>query len=967
MQFSWRGLAVCLAMLALVGLNQPGRADVQGLPFINWYPPQVYEAGTQNWAITQGLDGLMYFGNDSRVLVFDGSRWEQIPILPGLAVRSLATADDGRILVGTQGDFGYLHRTSDGSHHYRSLLDRLPTSAPDFTDVWQVLVNGPTWYFSSPQALFILDAERAAIIAHGEQRAAGSFLVGGQIYTELADGLARLGPEYYETLPGAEPGLGIFALLPAADGRFLVGTRADGLHLLDPAEGSLAAVADEAGEWLAEHHIYHGTVLADGRHAFATLRGGLLILDLASEAFEIIDRARGLPDVRVRHIYNDSDGGLWLALDSGLARLEPQSVISRWDERSGLDGPALSLLRFNGRLYAGTTLGLFMLAEDGFHVVPGIDSEVWDLHEQTFPDGSRRLLAATSYGIHELVENEARLLSEPYLSTSLASVSGQPGRLWVGTYDLGLGYIELAEEVQRTRFTDIRTPVRQLTVDGQDMLWLSSWMDGVFHIDPLSAATLWQFPSADSGLETTGLSVLMNERFQLISSRDQIWQWLGNEATVSRDDLRPMLTEPRSGSERLVESEPGLVWSIATDGVTQRIRLAWPEQPDRPHPVDALLQRLPDVEFYTIYPDGQNRVWIAGSDALYRVDLGRQVATNSRFRVLWRAIRAGKRSLAVGPLASAPRLSTDEDFPLRFEFAAPAYDWPAGTQFRHRLTPSQADWSEWAPGAAREFNHLPHGDYRFQVQARNIYGQIDSVRDFGFKVPPPWYLAPWTLWLGGIMLLAMIPALLWLGGRRHAHRNARLEALVSQRTAELSEQQRMLKHERDRLDYLSHHDELTGLANRRRGQQRLAEALDQAATQAGYLSVALLDIDHFKQINDSHGHEIGDRVLVEIAGLLKTRCRPEDLVARWGGEEFLLLFPFTSLPDAAAVCHRIRDLINQHPWNQIAENLSVSASIGLTAARGEQLAAGLLSRADELLYRAKQSGRDRVEVERETW
>lgn len=958
------GLLLCNGIL-------PAVAEEQGLPFIAWYPPQVYAAGTQNWAITQGADGLMYFGNDGVILRFDGSRWDRIPVSPGRAVRSLGTAVDGRILVGSQSEFGYLEQDADGTEFFVSLSAVLPPEAPAFTDVWQSIATDQAWYFSTPQALFWYADGRLGWHEHASPGVGGSFWVHGRLYTDTSEGLIVLGDPDYRPAGEQASSLHLYAMLPASDGRILLGTRQQGLFLFDPASGEVESVAAEASAWLAENQVYHGTALVDGRFALGTLRGGIALIDLERDEWEIIGAAEGLPDIRVRHLYSDRDGGLWLALDSGLARLEPQSPITRWNDRLGLNGPVLSLIREQDRLYAGTTLGLFVLDQGRFQPIDGIDSEVWDLHVWTPQAGRRQLLAATSYGVFEVEQDQARLVSEPYLAMTLNHTPGRPERLWVGTYDQGLGYIEAGQDSDAhsasTRFTAIQEAARALDIDADGKLWLSTWLDGVLRIDPADGEVLWRYPQPGDDADGTGLAVLVNDRFQLLSSREGIWQWIEPDELVGREDLRPLLAHPLSGSAELVEGQPGTLWSIATDGITHRIRAAQPEHPDQPVPIDALLGRLPDLEFYVIYPDGEDQVWIGGSDALYRIDLTRPVLGSERFEVQWRSIQAGQRRLPLSVGMQPMDLDPDQDFPLRFEYAAPNFDWPAGNQFRYRLTPLQSDWSSWHADAQREFSHLPHGHYRFEVQARNVYGQIDTSRAIEFRVPPPWYLDPVHLWVGGAALLMLMPLLLWLGGWRQARRNATLETLVADRTHALSEQQRLLKHERDRLEHLSQHDELTGLANRRHGRQRLEDAFSQAAGQGSALSLALLDVDHFKRINDHHGHEIGDRVLIELAGLLKQHCRPDDLVARWGGEEFLLLFPGTSLPDAAAVCHRISDLIRQHPWSELGIDSTVSVSIGLTACHGQHGPNRLLSRADELLYGAKQSGRDRVEVDRENW
>ena len=126
------------------------------------------------------------------------------------------------------------------------------------------------------------------------------------------------------------------------------------------------------------------------------------------------------------------------------------------------------------------------------------------------------------------------------------------------------------------------------------------------------------------------------------------------------------------------------------------------------------------------------------------------------------------------------------------------------------------------------------------------------------------------------------------------------------------------------------------------------------------LALAQLDLDHFKAVNDRHGHAVGDKVLVAVAQLLRENMRTDDVLVRHGGEEFVLVLPGLSLDAAAEVCERLRERVANYPWQAICgAAIPVTISIGLAAAAPYQLEA-LLQRADEALYRAKNSGRTRL-------
>ncbi|MES2090010.1 MAG: GGDEF domain-containing protein, partial [Pseudomonadota bacterium] len=166
------------------------------------------------------------------------------------------------------------------------------------------------------------------------------------------------------------------------------------------------------------------------------------------------------------------------------------------------------------------------------------------------------------------------------------------------------------------------------------------------------------------------------------------------------------------------------------------------------------------------------------------------------------------------------------------------------------------------------------------------------------------------------------------------------------------------------LNELSTRDTLTGLTNRR----QMTVLLEQEHKRQGRLShafcVAILDIDWFKRINDRHGHGVGDVVLQQFSHLANSALTPADTLARWGGEEFLLLMPGATQAQALLILDRIRDAIAQHPWASHAPELRVSFSAGVAEYAPPEPAAKTLDRADQALYRAKSEGRDRVVADR---
>jgi diguanylate cyclase (GGDEF)-like protein len=181
----------------------------------------------------------------------------------------------------------------------------------------------------------------------------------------------------------------------------------------------------------------------------------------------------------------------------------------------------------------------------------------------------------------------------------------------------------------------------------------------------------------------------------------------------------------------------------------------------------------------------------------------------------------------------------------------------------------------------------------------------------------------------------------------------RLEAEQSRREAE-HQRERARVMEADAL-----RDQLTGLSNRRDVAQRLPALLAEAARTGHPVAVVMLDLDHFKQVNDRFGHLVGDQVLAAVAQILRENLRATDLIARTGGEEFLAVLPDAPPGRAREACERMRARVEAHPWAVLAPGLAVTTSAGLATAPPYDEAV-LMARADAALYRAKAAGRNRV-------
>ena len=194
----------------------------------------------------------------------------------------------------------------------------------------------------------------------------------------------------------------------------------------------------------------------------------------------------------------------------------------------------------------------------------------------------------------------------------------------------------------------------------------------------------------------------------------------------------------------------------------------------------------------------------------------------------------------------------------------------------------------------------------------------------------------------------------------NAAMNDSLETRIAARTHDLQQRNAELEQLRDQLRELSIRDGLTGLYNRRYLDHISLHLFAQAKQAHQPFSIAIADIDGFKQINDRFSHSLGDGVLSRVAQLIQQHTQPADGVARYGGEEFVLLMPNASLDEAFARCERIREAIEGDDWQQLHSQLRVTLSVGLACSPGHMNYDAQFHKADLHLQHAKRTGKNRV-------
>jgi signal transduction histidine kinase len=760
-------LLICVSLLLAPGAAQGQRAQEEGRPlFLERFTVQDYDAHEQNWWIAQDSRGVVFVANWTAVLEYDGTTWRHHTI-PNEFVRSLAISRDDRIFVGGVGEIGYLAPNQSGQYQYRSLTEYLSEDERTFTDVWTTYATDEGVYFQSFRYLFRWDGQEMKVW-NADTRFHKSFMVHGQLFVRQEGiGLMVVSGNDLQMVRGGEQFAEerIDAMMPIGPSGWLLATRSRGLIV--GTNAGFDALVTDAAKVLRDERVYQGTALRDaGGFALATFAGKVVILDARGQLVRVLGEDVGLAaDDVVLFIEQDRQGGLWLALDRGIVRVDVPAAVSVFDARDGLGGLINDVARYHGTMYAATSQGLFMLhAFDGpesrarmrFSPVPGVSSQVWFIQE-----AGDRLLAASDEGIIELNSGTVRNVFRERTFSILES-RRYPGLIYAGLKE---GFAALRMEQGKWSILDHRddlrvNDVRNLFEDTKGNVWLGMMADGVvrMRMDSGRVAAIDHFGSEHGLLGRSFNFIEMEDQTLFLSSEGIFEQFEYNGITRFRPmaDAAGLGRSEAVGVRFAIGSGAGDYISRIYNGQISVLR-----RTNGGHYVDATPPALRFRSFVARYAltDPYGPVWVVTDQGLIRFDPTILKDYSVPYSALVRRVTTRGGGLLFGGHQTArarfPVVEYAQNH-LAFDFAAPTFNLPGETLYQYWLEGFDTGWSDWAGATSKEYTNLPEGHYRFHVRALNAQGIVSEIGTFAFRITPPWYRTWWAYLLyltGGAVIL----------------------------------------------------------------------------------------------------------------------------------------------------------------------------------------------------------------------
>ncbi len=797
-----------LAFLLLFPSIAPGQH--QGDYFISNFNRSDYGGSFANFGVVQADNGLIYVANYDGVLEYDGNQWRLYPVANNSVVFSIAQFK-GTIYVGAQKEFGCFEPDSLGNLVYTSLSSRVPPSVT-FNSIRGVVPASDGIYFFSNEAIFHLN-DRGEVLEIWESKDNkfyfSLFPINGKRYCLRENyGLIELSNNREGLI--ATPSVRSWRVMTFMDqirSSVVIGTLTQGLHEWQGMESK--RLLNPVSEFSMANQLSVGRRYDGYKYAFGTFKGGIAVSNDEFEILSVIDQEHGLQSNHVKDLNFDAHGGLWVAMQEGVARVDVNSPWTYWDRESDFKGVPWDLIKSNGTLYIATTEGLYYQNGSSFKEVEGIENKVWSLCNIASNNGERQvLLAGTSAGLYEVREGRSTGISNFPIITKLSrSRNMYPDSIAVVGHRYGLsivGHDKNGAYIRRDLTEILNNTYEDIVLDDSMNVWATSKFVGVYRIsDITSPAPRVELFTARHGIsDVSQLNVFFQDGDILLTGTSDTYRFDPGASVDSLLFKKDTLFTMSTGHSELLSDEP-----VHTGVSVNSLNLVEEWMP---------MRILPDMEITEVYPDDDQILWIAGSEGLFRFDGKIEKDYTIPFNTLIRKVTTSDSLIfnGAGPIShfhaenGVTGISQMAEYPpeltydfnnMRFEFAATSYELPEQNRYSYYLENNDRQWSSWTYESRKEYNNLPPGGYTFYVKSKNLYDVEGKTAFYSFVILPPWYK---TNWAYGIYVIFGAFGI-WLIALGYSYRvrmqRRRLKLIVADRTFEVISQKKEIENQNELL------------------------------------------------------------------------------------------------------------------------------------------------------------------------
>jgi DNA-binding CsgD family transcriptional regulator len=806
-------LVLLLCCLFIVKTQHIAAAEFA--PVVTNYTKKEYKAANQNWAIGQDEHGLLYFGNNSGLLRFDGVSWELFYIPGKRIVRSVLPDGNGRVYVGSFEEFGYFQTENTGEMTYHSLSQELKSYKMLNDEIWSIVKVDRKIYFQSFTSFFVFDGQRVT-----GYRMPVTFLLFNKyrntIFTHIEQrGLCWLDKSknrFVKTVSEGTPKGPVTAVLPYDNRKTLLVTTTDGLYLLDGTR--CTRFADEASNWLMKSNANRAIVTRDSVFIVGTILNGVIAVDKHGKILWKLNTTNFLQNNTVLGMFCDRDNNVWLALDKGIALVHTGGKIIYIASFRPSIGAIYGLNKFGSDLYIGTNQGLYYgtigdIVEGSknldMNLLPRIKGQVWDLqrfgnqlfcsnNEETFCVNGQQpeIISPVRGGCsikQGIINGQEVLVQATYTQLCIFRKNNQGKWIFSNVVD------------------NFVNPIRYVEIDYQGAIWAAHFHQGLYRIelsqDLKHIRNIRHFQSL-GGKTRTGINVFKVANRVVFTNGEQFYTF--NDLTKEIIPFKSLNDGLGifASAYKTMQFKDDYYWFIRDDNAALV-------------KIDADKPRIIDVVQYSSFPiesvdNNQTIVPVSDTQCLFCLENGLALYSlpsakkeyNKPFHLILKSVLAynadntNRRRVALSRPDKLP-FSLNS---LVFSVAYPNYENLENVRFRYKLEGLDKRWSDIKSQTYQEYVRLPYQNYTFRTQAVTSTGEVLDSIAFDFVVAPPFYLSIWAKII--YFMLTVLVIILFIRKMKaemlHRRENIEQKHIELRRKEQEKSEQQIMRLEKEKLE-----------------------------------------------------------------------------------------------------------------------------------------------------------------------
>ncbi|WP_298651366.1 triple tyrosine motif-containing protein [uncultured Proteiniphilum sp.] len=795
----------CTAIFTVIFMASAMSSVVQNIPFIPPvynYTTDHYNAGNQNWAIAQGSNGVIYFGNDNGMLSYDGVNWKLHNLPNNLSVKSIyidSRDNYERIYVGSFEEFGYFESSETNQLIYHSLKHNIEEHQFHNDEIWGIYPFDGKLYFQSFSTIFIYDGKEVGI-RKPYPAVLYFFPAGEKMFAQLIGNDFCLfdGEHFYPVFTRDRwNNDNVVALLPYEEDWLLV-TSKNGLYRFSEEEHTLTPWNISIGQELKQAIVNRAIVSGDS-YIFGTLNSGIFAIDKDGEKIWHIDRNNGLNNNTVLALFKDRDHTVWAALDNGISNIRTHSPLSFFEPADSQIGLVEDILFHDNRLYLATNQGVYSYSDtDGaLFRIPGFDIQSWfikSFDNQVFVGHN----LGTSF-LKDFREIRIQGAHTGGMDIKQATINGR-GILLESSYTSLFVYKQ--DSSGNWAFShaveDFSDLIKNLEIDHAGNIWAGHMYKGVYRLkldeDLRKAVEIENYLSFDSTQVSTYRPIkVMKLRGRIVfADGDRFFTYDDIGHKIIPFDLLNNDLPGFADTHRIIPVNDNLFWFIRHKEYVL-VEYSGNKYAIKDRIPYSILNNPPNAGRANLLVGGDNNSYFCmnGGIGKYSFSEGQsEVKTDLQIASITFHNRNNDQIFYLDPTKKGMIAYQNNNITFRFlypEFSKKIF------QVESYLQGYDNRWINTDANRSASYHNLPAGDYTLYGHIKDSSGKVLSVVSYSFRIKNPWYKTWWAY----LLYFLIIGSLAGFLVKKHIQRIVRkkhklFEEQENRRLAQIERQEKVI-------------------------------------------------------------------------------------------------------------------------------------------------------------------------------